>query len=295
MAQIAIAPQHFLSVARIALGFCVYSDLDAHATSSWALPAAVGAVALDIADGRVARARGTSSATGRLVDNASDAAFLAFCFSAFAPRDRRRALDLLHAGVRLVRCTRPAIGSERCTTLAVPARALGRGRELRARGGRRGRRAPAASSSRHADRRVGCGCDPPQRGRVLRQSSTGLEGPLRTSLIPARCSLGRAFGTEYRALVESPLRPPTPRTVPLVLLLLLSFAPGCITPISKGYEIHTADLTCDEANRQAYAAVLDMGMQVSAFRPAKPGAPGSISRIAIGRARAPRWRHRYSL
>lgn len=85
VAQIAIAPQHFLSVARIALGFCVYSDLDAHATSSWALPAAVGAVALDIADGRVARARGTSSAAGRLVDNASDAAFLAFCFSAFAP------------------------------------------------------------------------------------------------------------------------------------------------------------------------------------------------------------------
>jgi hypothetical protein len=59
-------------------------------------------------------------------------------------------------------------------------------------------------------------------------------------------------------------------------LALLGSVAGCMTPVSKGYEIHTADLTCDEANRQAYAAVTEMGMQVSSFQPAKPGAPGSI-------------------
>jgi len=61
------------------------------------------------------------------------------------------------------------------------------------------------------------------------------------------------------------------------LAVLALVSAGCVTPVSKGYEIHTTDLTCDEANRQAYAAVTEMGMQVSAFRPAKPGAPGSIT------------------
>jgi hypothetical protein len=64
--------------------------------------------------------------------------------------------------------------------------------------------------------------------------------------------------------------------------LLLVLVVGCVTPISKGYEIHTADLTCEEANRQAYAAVLEMGMDVTSFRPAKPGSPGSISATRSG-------------
>ncbi len=58
---------------------------------------------------------------------------------------------------------------------------------------------------------------------------------------------------------------------------IASLALGCAQPISKGYEIHTADLTCDEANRQAYAAVVDMGMEVTSFRPARTGSPGVIS------------------
>ena len=49
---------------------------------------------------------------------------------------------------------------------------------------------------------------------------------------------------------------------------------GCLTPVSKGYEIHTADLTCDEANRQVYAALRDMSMEITAFTPARPGQTG---------------------
>jgi hypothetical protein len=56
-------------------------------------------------------------------------------------------------------------------------------------------------------------------------------------------------------------------------------APGCLTPVSKGYEIHTSDLTCDEANRQVYAALRDMQMEITAFTPAKPGQPGHASGV----------------
>jgi hypothetical protein len=54
---------------------------------------------------------------------------------------------------------------------------------------------------------------------------------------------------------------------------------GCLTPVSKGYEIHTADLTCDEANRQVYAALRDMQMEITAFTLAKPGQTGHVSGV----------------
>jgi len=57
------------------------------------------------------------------------------------------------------------------------------------------------------------------------------------------------------------------------------FGAGCLTPVSKGYEIHTSDLTCDEANRQVYAALRDMKMEITAFTPAKPGHPGHASGV----------------
>lgn len=57
---------------------------------------------------------------------------------------------------------------------------------------------------------------------------------------------------------------------------------GCMTPISKGYEIHTSDLTCDEANRQVYAALRDMQMEITAFTPAKPGQPGHATGVRKG-------------
>ena len=84
MAELAIAPQHVLSIARIALGGVLYADLRANEQTVWALPIAVCAVALDVADGRVARARGASSARGRLIDNASDAIFIGLCFLALS-------------------------------------------------------------------------------------------------------------------------------------------------------------------------------------------------------------------
>jgi hypothetical protein len=54
---------------------------------------------------------------------------------------------------------------------------------------------------------------------------------------------------------------------------------SCVTPLSKGYEIHTSDLACDEANRLVYAALGDMRMEVTAFTPAKPGQTGSLRAV----------------
>jgi phosphatidylglycerophosphate synthase len=85
VAPFTIAPQHLLSITRVALGLVLCADLRAHGQSPWALPIAVCAVGLDIADGRVARASGTSSATGRFLDNGSDAVFIAASFTAFVP------------------------------------------------------------------------------------------------------------------------------------------------------------------------------------------------------------------
>ena len=48
------------------------------------LPAVVAAAAADWLDGRLARSLGTASASGRLLDNLCDGAFLALCFSGFA-------------------------------------------------------------------------------------------------------------------------------------------------------------------------------------------------------------------
>ena len=78
-------PQHLLSFARVVLGAIVWADIDATGESEWALPSTALAIALDFADGRLARARGTSSAAGKVIDNACDAAFLGFAFLAFAP------------------------------------------------------------------------------------------------------------------------------------------------------------------------------------------------------------------
>lgn len=57
---------------------------------------------------------------------------------------------------------------------------------------------------------------------------------------------------------------------------------GC-TPVSQSYVVHSAELTCEEGNRYAYAAVTDMGMKVTSFRQARPGQPGKLT--AVGRDR----------
>jgi phosphatidylglycerophosphate synthase len=83
MTGIASAPQHLLSVSRVLLGALVWTSSRTTGESEWALPATLLAVAFDFADGRLARARGTSSNFGRVIDNACDAAFLALAFLAF--------------------------------------------------------------------------------------------------------------------------------------------------------------------------------------------------------------------
>ncbi len=83
MTGIAAAPQHLLSISRVALGAALWSNSRTSGDSEWALPAALMAVAFDFADGRLARSRGTSSNFGRVIDNACDAAFLALAFLAF--------------------------------------------------------------------------------------------------------------------------------------------------------------------------------------------------------------------
>jgi len=57
---------------------------------------------------------------------------------------------------------------------------------------------------------------------------------------------------------------------------------GC-TPVSKSYEVHSAEIGCDEANRYVYGAVTDMGMKVTSFTQAQPGRPGHLS--AVGKDR----------
>lgn len=57
---------------------------------------------------------------------------------------------------------------------------------------------------------------------------------------------------------------------------------GC-TPVSKSYEVHSAEIGCDEANRYVYGAVTDMGMKVTAFSQAQPGRQGRLT--AVGRDR----------
>ena len=50
---------------------------------------------------------------------------------------------------------------------------------------------------------------------------------------------------------------------------------GC-QPVSKQLEIHTSELSCEEANRYVYDALLGMKMTVTGFRVAKPGKPGYV-------------------
>ncbi len=59
------------------------------------------------------------------------------------------------------------------------------------------------------------------------------------------------------------------------VVLLLAILAGC-TPVSRSFEVHSAELTCDEANRLVYAAVTDMKMKVTAFTQAQPGRPGFL-------------------
>lgn len=76
--------QHYLSLSRVLLGAIVLVALRAGPESWVVLPAIAAAAAADWFDGRIARASGTASPTGRLIDNLCDFTFLAMCFAGFA-------------------------------------------------------------------------------------------------------------------------------------------------------------------------------------------------------------------
>lgn len=64
--------------------------------------------------------------------------------------------------------------------------------------------------------------------------------------------------------------------------LLGAVVAGC-TPVSQSYEVQSAEIGCDEANRYVYAAVEDMNMKVTSFTQARPGRTGHLT--AVGRDR----------
>ncbi|HET9063877.1 MAG TPA: CDP-alcohol phosphatidyltransferase family protein [Candidatus Binatia bacterium] len=80
----AMAPQHWLSLARLVLGAVLWAILSRGDSSPLALPLVLLACVLDFSDGRLARARGSESALGRALDNVCDFAFLAMFFHAAA-------------------------------------------------------------------------------------------------------------------------------------------------------------------------------------------------------------------
>ncbi len=80
----ALQTQHYLSLSRVLLGAIVLVELIDSSQSWLVLPAVVGAAAADWFDGKIARASGTASMFGRLIDNLCDFAFLTMCFAGFA-------------------------------------------------------------------------------------------------------------------------------------------------------------------------------------------------------------------
>ncbi len=77
--------------------------------------------------------------------------------------------------------------------------------------------------------------------------------------------------------------PAFPSSRRLRSFLLGALVAGC-TPVSQSYVVHSAEISCDEANRYVYAAVTDMNMKVTSFSQARPGRPGTIK--AVGRDRS---------
>ncbi|MFQ5477121.1 MAG: hypothetical protein ACE5E4_00720 [Candidatus Binatia bacterium] len=54
------------------------------------------------------------------------------------------------------------------------------------------------------------------------------------------------------------------------------------TPVSRYYEIHTGELSCEEANRFVHDALIAMKMRITAFRLATPGRPGYLRATRTG-------------
>jgi len=85
-----------------------------------------------------------------------------------------------------------------------------------------------------------------------------------------------------RTDISASRRGSPPRTESPLHAAAVLVAVACITttfactPVSKSFEIHTAQLDCDEANRIVHDSLLGMNMVVTAFKLARPGAPGYV-------------------
>lgn len=78
------ALQHWLSVARLAVGAAVWLSISRADRPVLVLPLVILACVLDFSDGRLARALGAESPIGRALDNVCDFVFLALVFHAAA-------------------------------------------------------------------------------------------------------------------------------------------------------------------------------------------------------------------
>lgn len=67
------------------------------------------------------------------------------------------------------------------------------------------------------------------------------------------------------------------------LAAALALATSC-TPVTKSMELHTAEISCEEANRYVFESVRDMKMTATSFRAAKPGRPGFLQAEGNGRS-----------
>jgi phosphatidylglycerophosphate synthase len=80
----AVAPQHWLSMARLVVGAVAWLSLSRADSAGIVLPLVLVACLLDFSDGRLARARGSEGPAGRALDNICDFGFLAIFFHACA-------------------------------------------------------------------------------------------------------------------------------------------------------------------------------------------------------------------
>lgn len=65
-------------------------------------------------------------------------------------------------------------------------------------------------------------------------------------------------------------------TLALATLVGAACLAASCTPVTKSFELHTAKISCEEANRYVFDSVRDMKMTVTDFRAAKPGRPGYL-------------------